>query len=120
MGVAARPAGLKGEAVTRDEISMARYATIVTPNATAAGVSCNCPRGVSSARESNPHSRRHPMQDPPLNFDLGDTIDSLRDAAVDFAAHEIAPRAAESDRDNLFPHAHCKKLGELEIGRAHV
>ena len=33
-----------------------------------------------------------PAQLPGLNFDLGDTIDSLRDAVQDFCAHEITPR----------------------------
>ena len=55
------------------------------------------------------------MHDPGLNFDLGDTIDSLRDAIQDFAADEIAPRAAEIDRDNLFPHDLWKKLGDLGL-----
>ena len=40
---------------------------------------------------------------PGLNFDLGDTVDSLRDAIADFASEEIAPRAAAVDADNLFP-----------------
>src|SRR5688572_5552831 len=55
------------------------------------------------------------MHDPGLNFDLGETIDSLRDAIAAFAAAEIAPRAAEVDRDNLFPHDLWKKLGELGL-----
>jgi isovaleryl-CoA dehydrogenase len=55
------------------------------------------------------------MHDPGLNFDLGDTIDSLRSAIQDFAAHEIAPRAADIDRDNLFPHDLWQKLGELGL-----
>ncbi len=55
------------------------------------------------------------MHDPGLNFDLGDTIDSLRDAIQDFCAHEIAPRAAEIDRDNLFPHDLWAKLGSLGL-----
>ena len=38
-----------------------------------------------------------------LNFDLGETIDMLRDTVRDFAADEIAPRAAEIDRDQPFP-----------------
>ncbi|PZQ65124.1 MAG: acyl-CoA dehydrogenase, partial [Variovorax paradoxus] len=50
-----------------------------------------------------------------LNFDLGETIDSLRDAVADFCAHEIAPRAAEIDRDNLFPHDLWAKLGSLGL-----
>ena len=55
------------------------------------------------------------MHDPGLNFDLGDTIDSLRDAIQDFVAAEITPRAAEIDRDNLFPHDLWAKLGELGL-----
>jgi alkylation response protein AidB-like acyl-CoA dehydrogenase len=55
------------------------------------------------------------MHDPGLNFDLGDTIDSLRDAIQNFAADEIAPRAADIDRDNLFPVDLWKKLGELGL-----
>ena len=55
------------------------------------------------------------MHDPGLNFDLGDTIDSLRDAIQHFAAEEIAPRAAAIDRDNLFPHDLWKKLGDLGL-----
>ena len=41
------------------------------------------------------------MHDPGLNFDLGETIDSLRSAIQDFAANEIAPRAADIDRGRL-------------------
>ena len=40
---------------------------------------------------------------PGLAFDLGETIDMLRDSVQQFADDEIAPRAAEIDRDNLFP-----------------
>jgi isovaleryl-CoA dehydrogenase len=38
-----------------------------------------------------------------LNFDLGETADSIRDAVRRFANDEIAPRAADIDRDNQFP-----------------
>ena len=55
------------------------------------------------------------MHDPGLNFDLGETIDSLRSAIQDFAANEIAPRAADIDRENLFPHDLWKKLGDLGL-----
>ena len=40
---------------------------------------------------------------PSLNFDLGETVDMLRDAVQDFAQAEIAPLAAEIDRSNEFP-----------------
>ena len=52
---------------------------------------------------------------PGLNFDLGDTVDSLRDAIVDFADAEIAPRAAQVDSENLFPADLWKKLGDLGL-----
>ena len=38
-----------------------------------------------------------------LDFDLGAEIDMLRDSVRDFADAEIAPRAAEIDRDDAFP-----------------
>jgi isovaleryl-CoA dehydrogenase len=50
-----------------------------------------------------------------LNFQQGDTLDALRDALADFAAHEIAPRAADIDRSNLFPADLWKKLGDLGV-----
>ncbi|MCB1958907.1 MAG: isovaleryl-CoA dehydrogenase, partial [Rhodocyclaceae bacterium] len=55
------------------------------------------------------------MTIPGLNFQLGETIDMLRDAVWDFASHEIAPRAAQVDQDNLFPADLWKKLGDLGL-----
>ncbi|MES2184492.1 MAG: isovaleryl-CoA dehydrogenase [Pseudomonadota bacterium] len=55
------------------------------------------------------------MQQPGLDFDLGDTVDALRDAVAGFAAREIAPRAAAVDRDNLFPADLWQKLGALGL-----
>ena len=52
---------------------------------------------------------------PGLAFDLGETIDMLRDSVQAFAAVEIAPRAAAIDRDNLFPADLWKKLGDLGL-----
>jgi alkylation response protein AidB-like acyl-CoA dehydrogenase len=37
-----------------------------------------------------------------LNFGLGETADMLRDTVREFAAAEIAPRAAEIDQANAF------------------
>jgi isovaleryl-CoA dehydrogenase len=52
---------------------------------------------------------------PGLDFDLGETVEMLRDTVQSFAAAEIAPRAAAIDRDNLFPADLWKKLGHLGL-----
>ena len=50
-----------------------------------------------------------------LNFAHGETIDMLRDTVRAFAAAEIAPRAAEIDRSNLFPRDLWPKMGALGL-----
>jgi len=50
-----------------------------------------------------------------LGFDHGETITMLRDSVRDFAAKEIAPRAAEIDRSNEFPPDLWPKLGSLGV-----
>ena len=55
------------------------------------------------------------MHNPSLNFDLGDTIDLLRDAVYSFAQSEIAPIAADIDRSNEFPNQLWPKLGEMGL-----
>ena len=50
-----------------------------------------------------------------LRFAHGETIDLLRDSVRDFAAAEIAPRAAEIDASNQFPPDLWKKLGALGL-----
>jgi isovaleryl-CoA dehydrogenase len=52
---------------------------------------------------------------PGLEFALGETIDMLRDSVRQFADAEIAPRAADIDRDNAFPIDLWKKLGALGV-----
>ena len=52
---------------------------------------------------------------PSLNFDLGDTVDMLRDAVYHFAQSEIAPLAADIDRSNEFPNQLWPKLGEMGL-----
>ena len=52
---------------------------------------------------------------PTLNFDLGETADLLRDTVKAFARTEIAPRAAEIDRDNHFPMDLWRKMGDLGL-----
>ncbi|GHD76170.1 isovaleryl-CoA dehydrogenase [Vogesella fluminis] len=50
-----------------------------------------------------------------LRFAHGDTYDMLRETVRDFAQSEIAPRAADIDRDNLFPADLWKKFGDLGL-----
>jgi isovaleryl-CoA dehydrogenase len=52
---------------------------------------------------------------PSLNFDLGETADLLRDTVKAFARSEIAPRAADIDRDNHFPMDLWRKMGDLGL-----
>ena len=50
-----------------------------------------------------------------LNFELGETVDILRETVATFAGREIAPRAAEIDRANDFPRDLWPKLGRLGV-----
>ena len=50
-----------------------------------------------------------------FDFGLGEDIDLLRETVRSFAATEIAPRAAEIDRNNEFPADLWRKFGDLGL-----
>ena len=50
-----------------------------------------------------------------LNFGLEDELNMLREQVNAFAASEIAPRAAEIDRNNEFPNDLWKKFGDMGL-----
>ncbi len=55
------------------------------------------------------------MELPGLDFDLGETIDLMREAVSGFAQREIAPIAEAVDRDDAFPRPLWPGLGELGV-----
>src|SRR5688572_13793521 len=55
------------------------------------------------------------LEFPALDFHHGETIDMLRSTVQDFAAAEIAPRAAEIDRSNQFPADLWRKMGDIGL-----
>src|ERR1700712_6017413 len=50
-----------------------------------------------------------------LDFELGDTLDMLRDSVRAFARDEIAPFAQDFDRDNGFPRTLWTSMGSLGL-----
>jgi isovaleryl-CoA dehydrogenase len=50
-----------------------------------------------------------------FDFGLGEDIDQLRATVQDFSRDKIAPRAAEIDRDNVFPRDLWPQMGELGL-----
>jgi isovaleryl-CoA dehydrogenase len=50
-----------------------------------------------------------------LDHDLGETADALREMVRQFAREEIAPRAADVDRENHFPMDLWRKMGSLGL-----
>jgi isovaleryl-CoA dehydrogenase len=52
---------------------------------------------------------------PPLDFQLGDTADAIRETTAKFAADRITPRAAIIDAENLFPRDLWPDMGALGL-----
>ncbi|HCT41656.1 MAG TPA: acyl-CoA dehydrogenase [Moraxellaceae bacterium] len=50
-----------------------------------------------------------------MSFGLGETINALRDTVEQFSRKEIAPRAADIDRQNEFPMDLWRKFGDLGL-----
>lgn len=50
-----------------------------------------------------------------LNFNLGETVDMIRDQVNAFARDEIAPRAEKIDIDNEFPSDLWRKFGDMGL-----
>jgi isovaleryl-CoA dehydrogenase len=55
------------------------------------------------------------MSYPTLDFALGETLDMLREQVQAFVAAELAPRAAQIDRDNEFPVDMWRKFGDMGL-----
>lgn len=55
------------------------------------------------------------MHVPGLAHDLGETVEMLRATVRAFADREIAPRAADIDRDNAFPRDLWPRFGDLGV-----
>ncbi|WP_018151764.1 isovaleryl-CoA dehydrogenase [Leeia oryzae] len=52
---------------------------------------------------------------PSLEFHQDETLQMLRESVQHFVAEELAPRAADIDRDNLFPADMWKKFGDMGL-----
>ena len=56
-----------------------------------------------------------PNEIPGFNFDLGETVDLLRDTVRSFSEDEIAPRANLIEQNNDFPKDLWTKLGDIGV-----
>lgn len=50
-----------------------------------------------------------------LNFNLGQTVDMIRDQVNTFARNHIAPQAAQIDINNEFPNQLWRKFGDMGL-----
>jgi isovaleryl-CoA dehydrogenase len=56
-----------------------------------------------------------PNSPPPLDFNLGENADAIREATARYAADRIAPLSAEIDETNHFPRQLWPEMGELGL-----
>ena len=56
-----------------------------------------------------------PNHGPMMDFGLGETTDAIRETTARFAGEQIAPLAAQIDRDNAFPRHLWPQMGELGL-----
>lgn len=61
------------------------------------------------------NQKTNTMNLPGIQFYLGEDVNALRDAVKSFCDEEIAPRAAQLDRDDQFPMDLWAKLGALGV-----
>jgi len=50
-----------------------------------------------------------------MSFDLGEDVNALRETVHRWAQERIKPLAAQIDRDNVFPHALWREMGDLGL-----
>src|SRR4051812_49980043 len=56
-----------------------------------------------------------PNSPPPLDFNLGENADAIREVTARFAADRIQPLAAEIDETNKFPRVLWPEMGALGL-----
>lgn len=66
------------------------------------------------------HTSRHDRQSAGLDFSLTEDQQSIRDMARKFAREEIAPKAAEYDKDGTYPRDLIVKAHQLGIMTMHL
>src|SRR5271157_1208197 len=115
IGVEAEPVLSRADVSFRFDMASAseKLAEIATLSAVFAPVlRLICP---SMRRPGQEPRRRSLPVIPSLDFHFSEEVEMLRDNLRAFANAEIAPRAAQIDRDNLFPVDLWKKFGDLGL-----